>query len=128
MKRTLTLLLAILLFAAAPVYACTGVYVGKEVSAEGTTLIGRSEDQGSGVCNKMFFVQPASSQSGREMVEHIGRFVDRPAEVNGHHPPQYKAQNNFAGRRHSGQYIRQPFIEHGRWRINDISHNDAHQQ
>ncbi|MBQ4411156.1 MAG: C69 family dipeptidase, partial [Firmicutes bacterium] len=69
MKRTLTLFLAILLFAAAPVYACTGVYVGKDVSAEGTTLIGRSEDQGSGVCNKMFFVQPASSQSGREMVD-----------------------------------------------------------
>ena len=69
MKRILSFLLVVLLLSAAPVYACTGVYVGKEVSAEATTLIGRSEDQGSGVCNKMFFVQPASSQSGREMVD-----------------------------------------------------------
>ena len=69
MKRILSFLLVVLLLSAAPVYACTGVYVGKEVSAEGTTLIGRSEDQGSGVCNKMFFVQPASSQSGRELVD-----------------------------------------------------------
>lgn len=58
-----------LLLAAAPVYACTGVYIGKDVSREGTTIIGRSEDQGTGICNKMFFVQPASSQSGREMVD-----------------------------------------------------------
>ena len=43
---------------------CTGVYVGKAVSAEGTTLIARSEDQHSGAYNKMFFVHPASGDSG----------------------------------------------------------------
>ena len=35
---------------------CTGVYVGKEVSAEGTMLIARSEDQVRGVYSKMFLV------------------------------------------------------------------------
>ena len=43
---------------------CTGVYVGKEVSAEGTMLIARSEDQSRGVYNKMFLVYPASDASG----------------------------------------------------------------
>lgn len=43
---------------------CTGVYVGKEVSAEGTMLIARSEDQVRGVYSKMFLVQPASDASG----------------------------------------------------------------
>ena len=39
-------------------YKCTAVYVGKAVSAEGTTLIGRSEDQGTGVYNKLFSSGP----------------------------------------------------------------------
>lgn len=48
---------------------CTSVYVGKAVSAEGTTLIARSEDQGSGAYNKLFFVQPATQQSGGVIVD-----------------------------------------------------------
>ena len=43
---------------------CTGVYVGREVSAEGKTLIARSEDQSRGAYNKLFFVQPATDNSG----------------------------------------------------------------
>ncbi len=43
---------------------CTGVYVGKGVSAEGTTLIARSEDQGRGAYNKLFLVQEATEDSG----------------------------------------------------------------
>lgn len=38
--------------------ACTGTYVGKDVSDQGTYLIARSEDQGKGDYNKMFMVQP----------------------------------------------------------------------
>lgn len=38
--------------------ACTGVYVGKDVSDQGTYLIARSEDQGQSDYNKMFMVQP----------------------------------------------------------------------
>ena len=38
--------------------ACTGTYVGKDVSTQGTYLIERSEDQGKGDYNKMFKVQP----------------------------------------------------------------------
>ena len=69
MKRILICALAFFLLAAVPADACTGVYVGKEVSAEGTTLIARSEDQGSNVVNKLFYVQKAMNQSGREMVD-----------------------------------------------------------
>lgn len=43
---------------------CTGVYVGKEASAEGTMIIARSEDQARGAYNKMFLVQPATNSSG----------------------------------------------------------------
>ena len=48
---------------------CTGVYVGKEVSAEGTTIIARSEDQATGVYNKMFMVQPATDDSAGVIVD-----------------------------------------------------------
>ena len=37
-------------------FACTAVYVGKDVSTDGSTIIARSEDQGTGAYNKMFFV------------------------------------------------------------------------
>ena len=55
--------------------ACTGVYVGKDVSDQGTYLIARSEDQGQGDYNKMFQVQPGTRQSaGAE--EHRARQCD----------------------------------------------------
>lgn len=38
--------------------ACTGVYVGKDVSDQGTYIIARSEDQSQSDYNKMFMVQP----------------------------------------------------------------------
>ena len=37
-------------------FACTGVYIGKNVSKEGTTVIARSEDQGTSNYEKMFKV------------------------------------------------------------------------
>ena len=49
--------------------ACTGVYVGKDVSDQGTYIIARSEDQGQGDYNKMFMVQPR--------VENVpGRYIE----------------------------------------------------
>lgn len=50
-------------------FGCTGMYVGKDVSKDGTTIIARSEDQGAGAYNKMFKVQEAESKSGRFFVD-----------------------------------------------------------
>lgn len=58
-----------LLFSTASAFACTGVYIGKDVSAEGTTVIARSEDQGGGSYNKMFYVIPAENKAGRYFVD-----------------------------------------------------------
>lgn len=62
-------LIAAMAFTTAGAFACTGVYVGKAVSAEGTTVIARSEDQGSGAYNKMFKVQPRVTKAGRFYVD-----------------------------------------------------------
>lgn len=72
MKRFLktTALTLIGVFAlSAPAFACTGMYVGKEVSKDGTTVIARSEDQGGGSYNKMFKVEPAKTEKGRYFVD-----------------------------------------------------------
>lgn len=44
---------------------CTGVYIGKAVSAEGTMIIARSEDQQTGAYAKLFTVIPAEKGSKR---------------------------------------------------------------
>lgn len=46
-------------------FACTGMYVGKDASTDGTTIVARSEDQGSGAYNKMFKVQKRVTKAGR---------------------------------------------------------------
>ena len=56
--RILSAALAGTLLLSTSALACTGVYVGKDVSDQGTYLIARSEDQGQGDYNKMFRVQP----------------------------------------------------------------------
>lgn len=45
-----------LLLGTTSAFACTAVYVGKDVSNDGSTIIARSEDQGTGAYNKMFLV------------------------------------------------------------------------
>ena len=64
---------------------CTAMYVGKDVSAEGTMIIARSEDQGSGAYNKLFYVEKASNKAGRQLVdtgEDMNNFaVDLPKET-----------------------------------------------
>lgn len=56
--RTLSISLAGVMLLSSSALACTGTYVGKDVSDQGTYLIARSEDQGKGDYNKMFKVQP----------------------------------------------------------------------
>ncbi|MCQ2547444.1 MAG: C69 family dipeptidase [Clostridia bacterium] len=48
---------------------CTGMYVGKDASAEGKQIIARSEDQGCGLCNKLFEVVPAEKGENRTIVD-----------------------------------------------------------
>lgn len=59
MKRSRVLAFAMvlaMLLGTTSSFACTAVYVGKDVSTDGSTIIARSEDQGTGAYNKMFFV------------------------------------------------------------------------
>lgn len=67
--RTTALVLMGLVAMSAPAWACTGMYVGKDVSEDGTTVIARSEDQGGGAYNKMFKVEPAKKEKGRFFVD-----------------------------------------------------------
>ena len=61
MKKYLRILAAVLvgtMLLSTSALACTGVYVGKDVSDQGTYIIARSEDQAQSDYNKMFMVQP----------------------------------------------------------------------
>lgn len=58
-----------MIFSTASAFACTGMYVGKDVSTDGSTILARSEDQGSGAYNKMYRVVPRITKSGRYMVD-----------------------------------------------------------
>ncbi|MFV0517129.1 MAG: C69 family dipeptidase [Aminipila sp.] len=49
-------MVVVLLLSTTSAFACTAVYVGKDVSSDGSTIIARSEDQGTGAYNKMFLV------------------------------------------------------------------------
>ena len=56
--RLLSVVLAGAMLLSTSALACTGVYVGKDVSDQGTYIIARSEDQSQSDYNKMFMVQP----------------------------------------------------------------------
>lgn len=72
MKKTIRMLaaaMAAVMMLSTGALACTGVYVGKDVSDQGTYIIARSEDQSNGAYNKMFMVQPR--------VENVpGRYIE----------------------------------------------------
>ncbi len=80
LKLVAMALVATMVLSTAGAFACTGLYVGKDVCKEGTTLIARSEDQGSGAYNKMFKVQPRVTKAGRY-------FVDEGEDQNGFKVP-----------------------------------------
>jgi len=72
MKKTIRMMaaaMAAVMALSTGALACTGIYVGKDVSDQGTYIIARSEDQGNGAYNKMFKVQPR--------VENVpGRYIE----------------------------------------------------
>lgn len=51
--------------------ACTGLYVGKDVSADGSIIIARCEDIGA-VYDKLQTYVPASDEAGRTMDDIYG--------------------------------------------------------
>ena len=58
-------------------FACTGVYIGKNVSKEGTTVIARSEDQGTSnyeKCSRSRSVSPKQADTWwiQEKVKGLG--------------------------------------------------------
>lgn len=61
-------------------FACTAVYVGKDVSQDGSTILARSEDQGTGAYNKLFLVvDRVENVSGRTMDDVQGFSYPLPA-------------------------------------------------
>ena len=65
LKLLITAITVSMIATTAGAFACTGMYVGKAVSKEGTPLIARSEDQGTGAYNKLYKVQPRTKKAGR---------------------------------------------------------------
>ena len=66
--KVLAIALALMLaFGTASSFACSAVYVGKNVSTDGTTIIARSEDQCCGDYNKMAIVVPRETKAGTTM-------------------------------------------------------------
>lgn len=65
MKKLMTALLALVLVMTGAVhaFACTGFVVGKQVCADGSLILGRTEDIGSAY-NKVFNVNPATTGEG----------------------------------------------------------------
>lgn len=71
MKKKLVALMlagAMVLGSSMQAFACMGIYVGKEVSENGSSYIGRSEDIGKGH-TKIFTVHPAEDHQPGEMFE-----------------------------------------------------------
>lgn len=70
-KITLTILAVAvaMIVTTAAAFACTGMYIGKDASAEGTVTIARSEDQSVGAVPKRFMVRAAANKAGRVFVD-----------------------------------------------------------
>ena len=68
-KLTALVLSLAMAMSTAGAFACTGVYIGSEASLDGTTIVGRSEDQGKGFYSKMFKVEPRKTEAGRYYVD-----------------------------------------------------------
>lgn len=72
-KKLLAVALGVsMVFSTASAFACSAVYVGSDVSSDGTTIIARSEDQGNGAYNKEFIVVPRITKSGRSITDANG--------------------------------------------------------
>lgn len=68
-----------LLFIPQSAQACTGIIVGKDASADGSTIIGRNEDMGAAWA-KHFVVRPANSNNPNFVSASNGFAIDLPEE------------------------------------------------
>lgn len=50
-------------------FACTALYVGSDLTEDGTTMFGRIEDLGTNDYNKLFNVSPAGKHTAGEVYE-----------------------------------------------------------
>ena len=48
-------------------FACTALYVGSDLTEDGTTMFGRIEDLGTNDYNKLFNISPAGKHTAGEM-------------------------------------------------------------
>ncbi len=71
--------------------ACTGLYVGKDVSAEGATIIARSEDISPADYDKLHMVVPHSDEAGRYLEDINGFKMPLPDTTY-----QYTAMSDYA--------------------------------
>lgn len=83
--RIITAALAVFLLTSSfgSALACTGLYVGKDVSADGSIIIGRCEDIGA-VYDKLQTYVPASDVAGRTMDDINGFSYPLPAHTHGY--------------------------------------------
>ena len=65
LTKIVSLAMGTVILATSSAYACTGVYVGKDVSADGSVMIARTEDIAS-ANSKRFIVHPASDHAEGE--------------------------------------------------------------
>ena len=71
--------------------ACTGLYVGKDASAEGATIIARSEDISPSDYDKLHMVVPHSDEAGRYLEDINGFKIPLPDTTY-----QYTAMSDYA--------------------------------
>ena len=66
MKKLVTSMIALILcLSSVSAMACTAIYVGSDLTADGTTMFARSEDI-SNSYNKLFYVSPAGKHTAGE--------------------------------------------------------------
>ena len=78
LTKIVSLALGTVILATSSAYACTGVYVGKDVSADGSVMIARTEDIAS-ANSKRFIVHPAADhEPGESYTDAYGLSVPYP--------------------------------------------------
>lgn len=66
LKKLAAAVVALMIGCTSMASACTALYVGSDLTSDGTTLFGRSEDLGSKDYNKVFYVSPAGNHTEGE--------------------------------------------------------------
>lgn len=90
-KLVISTLVAALAMGNVSAFACTGAYVGKQVSSDGTAIIARSEDISPSDYDKLHTVVPASDEAGRTMDDINGFSYPLPA-----HTYKYTQMEDYA--------------------------------